>query len=471
LIDPSKENHGMSELPEHCEELVIPPVGKASGVRWRVVALMMAASFLSWFNRVSISVAGTERIMEHYHISPTEMGFVYSALLFSYAACMTPGGWFIDRRGAWIALALMGFGSALCMVLTGAVGLVFVSGGAVWLALLVVRAATGVFMAPIYPGCGRVIAHWLPLRQRALANGLVNGAAPVGIACTFVGFGTLIDLFDWPEAFVITGALTALLALAWWGYATEDPARHPRVNPAELQLIHGRVVSAAALVAPSSASRPSWVSLLRNRSLVLLTISYAALGYFEYLFYFWTEYYFRDVRHLSDHTSRLYATVLYLSMGGGIMVGGLLSDWLLRAWGYRWGRAAVPVAGMLLSAALLGLGLTLREPVALVVCFAVALAAGAACEGPCWATAIELGGRRAGTAAGIFNTGGNLGGMLAPVVTPWVSRLLGWQAGLALGAVACLVGVSLWLGIDPRERLPEEREDRECSATDVSLKP
>jgi sugar phosphate permease len=443
-------------MSETREDLAVTSLGRASAVRWRIVGLMMAASFLIWFNRVSISVAGTERIMEQYHISPTQMGFVYSALLFSYAACMTPGGWFIDRRGAWTALALMGFGSALCMALTGAVGLVFVSGGAVWLALLVVRAATGVFMAPIYPGCGRVIARWLPLRQRALANGLVNGAAPVGIACTFVGFGTLIDLFDWPAAFVITGALTALLAFAWWTYATEDPAKHSSVNPAELQLIRGQLSSATEPVVSCSAGRLDWVRLLQNRSLVLLTISYAALSYFEYLFYFWTEYYFRDVRHFSGPTSRLYTTVLNLANGSGMMVGGLLSDWLLRTWGYRWGRATVPVVGMLLSAALLGLGLTLREPRALVVCFAVALAAGGACEGPYWATAIDLGGRRAGTAAGIFNTGGNLGGLLAPVVTPWISRLIGWQGGLALGAVACLVGVGLWLGIDPRERLPGE---------------
>lgn len=447
----------MSELPKQLEEMTVEPAGRASAVRWRVVGLMMAASFVSWFNRVSMSVAGTERVMEQYHLSPTQMGFVYSSLLFAYAACMTPGGWLIDRRGAWAALALMGFGSAFCVALTGAVGLVFVAGGAAWLALLVIRAATGVFMAPIYPACGRAIARWLPPRQRALANGLVNGAAPAGIACTFVGFGTLIDLFDWPAAFLLTGALTALLALAWWCYATEDPAEHPGVNKAELQRIRGRLVSASpAPVAPWPAGRWDWLHLLQNRSLVLLTLSYAALGYFEYLFYFWTEYYFRDVRHLGGATSRFYATVLNLSMGGGMMLGGLLSDRLLRVWGHRWGRAAVPMVGMLLSAALLGLGLTLDDPLALMACFAMALAAGGACEGPCWATAIELGGRRAGMSAGIFNTGGNLGGLLAPVVTPWVSAWLGWQWGIALGAVACLLGVGLWLGVDPRERSLEE---------------
>jgi sugar phosphate permease len=461
----------MNEISRYLEDPAIASVGRASAVRWRVVGLMMAASFLSWFNRVSMSVAGTERVMEQYGISPTQMGFVYSALLFSYAICMTPGGWLIDRRGAWAALALMGFGSALCIMLTGVVGLVIVGSGAMWLALIVIRAVTGVCMAPIYPGCGRVIARWLPPRQRALANGLVNGAAPVGIACTFVGFGTLIDHFDWPAAFLITGAITALLAVVWWAYATEDPARHPNVNTAELELIRGRLLSATAAPAASrSVSRWDWLRLLQNRSLVLLTISYAALGYFEYLFYFWTEYYFRDVRHLGSETSRLYATVLNLAMGGGMMVGGLISDRLLRAWGYRWGRAAVPVAGMLLSAALLGLGLTLDDPQALVACFAVALAAGGACEGPCWATAIELGGRRGGTAAGIFNTGGNLGGLLAPVVTPWISGRLGWQWGLALGAIACLVSVSLWLGIDPQERPPTEAEDERFTTSEQSVK-
>jgi len=85
----------MNEIAKYLEA----PIERASAVRWRVVGLMMAASFLSWFNRVSMSVAGTERVMEQYGISPTQMGFVYSALLLSYAACMTPGGWLIDRRG------------------------------------------------------------------------------------------------------------------------------------------------------------------------------------------------------------------------------------------------------------------------------------------------------------------------------------------------------------------------------------
>src|SRR5205809_5856832 len=92
-------------------------------VRWRILVLLAAFSFLSWFNRESMAVAYVERIKEEYGISKTAMGIVYSSLLLSYAICMTPGGWFIDRYGPRIALAVVGLGSAIFVVLSGVVGL------------------------------------------------------------------------------------------------------------------------------------------------------------------------------------------------------------------------------------------------------------------------------------------------------------------------------------------------------------
>src|SRR5207253_10444687 len=97
-------------------------------------------------------------------------------------------------------------------------------------------------------------------------------------------------------------------------------------------------------------------------------------------------------------------------------------------------------------------GLLATHPGWIVLWFALALAAVGATEGPFWATALELGGRRGGTAAGIFNTGGNAGGVLAPVVTPFVSGIYGWPVGIILGSLVCLAGMSLWLWIDPDER-------------------
>lgn len=428
----------------------------ATAVRWRIVALLMAGSFLSWFNRVSISVAGTERLMKQYGLSATEMGLVYSALLLTYALFMTPGGFFLDAKGAWTALVLMSVGSGLCVLATGLVGWLFVSAAGVWLALVVIRAFAGVFMAPIYPASGRIIAHWLPPSQRAWANGLVTGAAPAGIACTYLGFGSLLDWLDWPGAFLVSGFVTMLLGLVWMRYGRDYPEQHAGVNGAELRLIgEGRSLPARRA---GDHRRSPWQRLLRNRSLLLLTLSYSSINYFEYLFFFWTQYYFDDVLQWGQDASRLYSTVLYLAMAVGMGLGGLLSDGLRRAWGPRWGRAAVPLGGMSSSAVLLFVGIRVGEPALLVACFALALAAVGTCEGPCWATAIELGGRRSGAAAALVNTGGNFGGLLAPTLTPWISSRFGWSWGLLLSSIACLLGAVLWLGIDARERVREHDE-------------
>ncbi len=63
-----------------------------------LVALMIALSGMSYFDRTIMSIAGPG-IMKEYGISETAMGTVYSAFLLSYMICMTPGGWLTDLFG------------------------------------------------------------------------------------------------------------------------------------------------------------------------------------------------------------------------------------------------------------------------------------------------------------------------------------------------------------------------------------
>jgi dipeptide/tripeptide permease len=91
---------------------------------------------------------------------------------------------------------------------------------------------------------------------------------------------------------------------------------------------------------------------------------------------------------------------------------------------------------------------------------ALATAAIGACEGPFWIVAIDLGGRRGGTAAAFCNTGGNVGGFLAPVVTPWVGEHYGWTTALALASAICLAGAALWWWVNPHERMDNELSEK-----------
>jgi MFS family permease len=192
---------------------------------------------------------------------------------------------------------------------------------------------------------------------------------------------------------------------------------------------------------------------------LLLTLSYAAVGYLEYLFFFWMNHYFGTILHVEKTRSRLFTALLFLSMATGMITGGWLTDWLRKHFGPWIGRALVPMGGMTLGAIFLGLGVLGEQIGWIVFWLALALMAVGATEGPIWTAAVEIGGRQGGTAAGIVNTGGNLGGFIAPFLTPLVahgvrdafglSEQVGWQCGITLAGVLCLGGATLWWWIRP----------------------
>jgi MFS family permease len=128
-------------------------------------------------------------------------------------------------------------------------------------------------LAPLHPGAARTVGLWVPPEWRSRTNGLVNGSALLGIAATLPCFGALIDRFGWPVAFLIAAGLTACLALVWTVFAADGPGR-----PA-----------APAANGPTPPAE-SWRSLLGRRSLVLLTLSYAAVGYFQCPIFYWMTY-------------------------------------------------------------------------------------------------------------------------------------------------------------------------------------
>jgi MFS transporter, ACS family, D-galactonate transporter len=399
---------------------------------WRIVPLLMGLSFFGHFNRVSISVAGSEHLIPDLGISPERMGVVYSAFLIGYTLFQTPAGIFADRFGIWITLGLMVTASAVFTALTGVLGLTLAAAGQLWLALLIVRSLMGACNSPLHPSSARAVSRWIPQPSQGLANGLALGAALLGIASTYIVFGRLSDRFGWPGAFMFSSGATLVVAVCWWLLAGDAPGTR-------------RLRTASG----ASSTAGSWIRLIKNRDLLRVTAAYAALDYFEYLFFYWMQYYFGDVLKLGSDTARLYSTITMLAMAAGMMSGGWLTDRCVRRMGRRKGRAFVPVVGMSLGAILLVVGVLAKDPHWVVVWFSFALAAGVAAEAACWMTAVELGGEQGTTAAGLLNTGGNLGGIIAPVVTPWVGVHFGWFWSVGLGAAVSLTGALLWLRVRP----------------------
>ncbi|HYM10293.1 MAG TPA: MFS transporter, partial [Bryobacterales bacterium] len=407
-----------------------------SSAQWVLIALMVGLSALSYFDRTIISIAGPT-IMKEFHISETAMGTVYSAFLLSYTVLMSVGGTLADRFGARMVLTIGGLAAALTTGLTalcGVPGLGSIFG--VVPSFLLLRLLFGVGTAPLYPSTARISADWIPTTAQGWVQAVIMAGSALGAAVSPILFSRLIAAYGWRVSFWIAGAATAVLIGAWFFCVRDNPT------------------------GPDLSRRPSlslrqWLRLLQNRNLLLLTIGYVLLDYFEYIFFYWMYYYLGQVRHLSERDAAIATTVLFLTMAVVMPFGGWASDRLVAARGQKFGRRIVPMVSMAAGAVLLYLGASGFGVVATVALLSLALGASTCAEGPFWAATIEISGSQPGAACGILNTGGNLGGMIAPVLTPLIATRYGWEGGLYFASFLVMLSVLTWFFIDPSKKISE----------------
>jgi ACS family glucarate transporter-like MFS transporter len=265
---------------------------------------------------------------------------------------------------------------------------------------------------------------------------LIIAGSSVGGAVSPILFSWLMSLYRWRISFAIAAVATAALALLWF-WSVRDHPTADRAAPGRTRPVGG------------------WYALLANRNLMLLTLAYFALGYFEFIFFYWIYYYFGQVRHVSLSQSARYTTVVFVTMGIMMPLGGWLSDRLTRSYGEKLGRRVVPMVGLSLGSLLLYAGTVAPGIATAVLSLSFAIGFASWCEGPFWASAIEVAGEQVGAACGILNTGGNVGGFLAPVLTPYIASQAGWSWGLYAGSLMAIVGVVACYFVDPTGRKVE----------------
>jgi MFS family permease len=416
-----------------------------------IAALMVAFSVMSYFDRTIMSIAGPTIIRE-FGLSETEMGAVYSAFILSYALLMIPGGRWADRFGPRLVLTAMGLGAALFTGLTALSGR---PGLGTYLrvvpAFVLIRLALGVATAPIYPSCGRMIANWFPEIKRGRVWGFVAAGAGLGGAASPPLFSRMIARYGWRTSFWLAAAGTAVLALAWHRNTCDYPNDHPSIAD-----LSERSSREAVKQARNRHGRTPWRQLLTDRNLMLLTIGYFAVCYFDYLFFYWIYYYFGEVRHIEPTRTAVYTAALFLTWTVMTPLGGWVSDRLVERCGRKAGRRLVPIVGLALSAVLLGWGASVSRPGASAALLSLALGLAAATDGPFWAAAIDMGGAHVGAAGGVLNMGGNLGGFFAPIITPFIASYFGWSSGLYSASLIVMLGVLVWFFVDPTKAIASE---------------
>jgi ACS family glucarate transporter-like MFS transporter len=271
----------------------------------------------------------------------------------------------------------------------------------------------------------------MPVYGRATANGMVTAGALVGIACCYPAFGWLMDRLSWQGAFIASGSMLIAYGLLW------------------------RLMASPLLPAPETApsigreDSPAFWSVLGRSNLWLLTLSYAAYGYFQYLFFYWMGYYFKQVLEVPEVEARWASFWIMLAMGAGMAIGGRFTDVACESLGTMRGRRAVVLAGMGLGAVFGVIAVNVTGLTNVVLCLALSMAATGMVEGVFWTTATDVGGQSRGLSGAFMNTGGNVGGLISPVLTPIMAQQIGWAGSIVVACVISICGALVWFLIKP----------------------
>ena len=422
-----------------------------TGFRWVILAVVISASFIAYTLRTNFSIV-SETMIEDLGMNAYQLGLVFSAFAAGYAIFQFPGGIVGDRFGPRRTITGIAIGWAILTALTALIpGTDVLSVGGIVAAMIVTRFLMGMVQAPLFPvTIGGTIERWFPMSQWGLPNGLVSTGLTLGAAATAPLVVWMMDGFGWRGALLVTAPAGIIAALLYHRFVTDDPADHPRITAAELELIRSDRPPAE-----DGAEEGAWKDALKDRNILLLASSYFCMNYVFYLFFNWFFFYLVDVREFSDSDAGTFSAAQWILGAVGATVGGMACDRLIRRFGVRIGTRSQCMTALFLSGAFLLAGAISDSAAVTVTLMCFSFGFTQLTEAPMWVATMSVAGRHAQVATGILNTGGSIPGAIGGILVPVIAGWLGWPAAIASGALFAFLGASLWLFIRADEPMAE----------------
>jgi len=416
-------------------------------IRWLLIFWMFAISAISFLDRVNISIAG-RFIQQEFHIDDLQLGNVFSAFLVGYAMFQASAGRLADRFGPRLILTL---GTLWWGVFTALTAMVSAGMASVFLVLLAVRFSLGAGEAVLFPSSNRLVANWIPSQERGLANGIIFAGVGAGAGMTPPLVTYIVLHYGWRASFWISAVIGLAAGAVWYGIARDRPEDHPWVTPRETALIERGLPEP---VAELEIGKPlPWRVIFGNKDVMAISFSYFTYGYAAWIFFAWFFKYLSDVRGLDLKSSAYYATLPFIAMATGSTVGGRISDILTRRYGNRIGRCGVAVAGIALAAVFIASGTQVQSARLASVVLAGGAGALYLSQSSFWSVTADMAGASAGSASGVMNMYGQIGGIVTASLTPLIAHHFSWTASFLVAAALCAAGSLVWLVVDPEVKL------------------
>jgi ACS family D-galactonate transporter-like MFS transporter len=403
---------------------------KPTRARLFILALITVGTMINYLDRTVISVAAP-LLTKELGLSAALMGVAFSAFSWTYAAAQIPGGILLDRFGVRVTYYWSVTLWSLCTVLQGLTSGLGTLVGA--------RLALGIAEAPAYPCNSRIMSIWFPQAERARATGVYSVGQYFGLAFLSPLLFWIAGTFGWRALFIIVGVIGVLFGLVWWN-AYRDPSKSERVNAQELRYI----AEGGGLSGTTSATRFEWRHirfLLGKRQILGASIGQFAGNSTLVFFLTWFPTYLATERQMAWLKVGFFAVLPFIAASVGVVVGGVLSDWLLRRTGSANIARKLPIiSGLVLASTIVSANFLESDALVIAVMSLAFFGQGMVNLG--WTLITDVAPKQLiGLTGGVFNLCANLAGIVTPLVVGFVVASTGsfaWALGFI--AVVALIG-------------------------------
>ena len=300
-------------------------------VRYLIITILFIVSCFSFADRSALSQA-VSSMPKEMNLTPQRMGYLLFAFGWAYALGQLPSGGLLDRFGSKRVYGISIVLWSIFAFLTGCAG--YVTASMAFTAIFILRICSGLAQSPVFPGNGRIVAAWFPTSERGRASAIFNASQYFALPIFAPIFGWLIHTAGWRSCFWFLGGLGALLTVVWVTtiYGVKD---HPRISQQEIELIErgGGLVNTDAKtgVKRNTLTWSTVKMLLSYRMLVGVYIGQYCITTLTWFFLTWFPLYLSQARHMSVLKVGFAAAVPGLCGGFGGILGGIISDRLLRS--------------------------------------------------------------------------------------------------------------------------------------------
>jgi ACS family D-galactonate transporter-like MFS transporter len=409
---------------------------KTSSQRWWLMVLLVTGMVICYAQRGALTVAAPTLIKE-LQISKTDMGFLLSAFFFLYSFMQMPAGWLVDRFGVKKAYAL---GFIVWSIAAAGTGL---AGG--FYTLIVFQLLLGVGQSVAFPASARAVANWFQNKERGIVTASYLTGVRVGQALAGAIGAYFLARYSWKLFFLVIGLVPILWFLPWYRFLSrweELPSDQPEIGP-----IPGK----------KKSSFTESLALLKNRTVFGIFLGFFAYDYVWFVYSRWLAGYLKLGRGFSDKEMGVWTSVPFLVMSVVIVISGFLSDYLIRR-GYSeiTVRKTFIVVGLALCLLIVPAGMV-GDRMASVYLMTMSLCGLGVASPNTWTlTQAVCPKTLVGTVSGIQNFGGNLGGIIAPLLTGYIADKTGsFEWAFIICGALLVVGMFAYIFLIERKDVTE----------------